>query len=185
MISITCAEVSDAGRWSPLGHSLEPVISSESDAPLGVLLDGARAALSGVPQEALGRERTSRWRAPRIVRVGSAWHVGVLLIADDAVYATAEVLRAAAPVRRGYAAESARARAERRAEASRGGFGDGETVHVGWTPIDVDAVAAGGSSGPLVLVEGVPSVRWSTAGGFMPLSGYLQERIALLRDSRP
>lgn len=183
MISITCAEVCDAGRWSPRGHSLERVISSEPDAPLGALLDDARTALSGVPQEALGREKTGRWRAPRIVRVGSAWHVGVLLIAGDALYATAEVLRAAAPVRRGYAAESARARAERRAEASRGGFDDGETVHVGWTPIDLDAVAAGGSSGPLALVDGVPSVRWSAAGSLMPLSAYLDDRIALLRSA--
>lgn len=158
--------------------------SSEPDAPLAVLLDGARVALAGLPQEALGREKTSRWRAPRIVRAGSAWHLGVLLIADDAVFATAEVLRSAAPVRRGYAAESARARAERRAEASRGGFADGETVHVGWTPIDVAAVAAGGSSGPLALVDGVPSVRWSASGGFVPLSAYLDDRIALLRGER-
>jgi hypothetical protein len=146
------------------------------------LIDAARDSLAGVPQEALGREKISRWRAPRIVRAGSAWHIGVLLIADDAVYATGEVLRAAEPVRRGYAAESARARAERRAEASRGGFANGETVHVGWTPIDLDAVAAGGSSGPLALVHGVPSVRWSASGRFMPLEAYLRERIALLRD---
>lgn len=159
--------------------------SSEPDAPLSVLLDRARAALSGLPQEALGREKTSRWRAPRIVRAGSAWHVGALLIGDDAVFATAEVLRAAAPVRRGYAAESARARAERRAEASRGGFADGETVHVGWTPIDVAAVSAGGSSGPLALVDGVPSVRWSVSGALMPLAAYLDDRIALLRAARP
>jgi len=151
---------------------------------IGELLDAARASLRDVAQEALGREKTSRWRAPRIVRAGSAWHVGVLLIAADAVFATAEVLRAAAPVRRGYAAESARTRAERRAEASRGGFRDGETVHVGWTRIDLDAIAAGGASGPLVLVDGVPSVRWSPAAGLMPLAAYLDERIALLRAER-
>ncbi|UXW86619.1 glutaminase [Microbacterium azadirachtae] len=159
-------------------------MTAESTASLGSLLERARSALSDVPREALGREKTSRWRAPRIVRVGSAWHVGVLLIADDAVFATAEVLRAAAPVRRGYAAESARARAERRAEASRGGFRDGETVHVGWAPIDLDAVAAGGASGPLVLTDGVPSVRWSVGGGLMPLAAYLDERIALLHGER-
>lgn len=159
-------------------------MTAESTAALGSLLAQARSALADVPREALGREKTSRWRAPRIVRVGSAWHVGVLLIADDAVFATAEVLRAAAPVRRGYAAESARARAERRAEASRGGFRDGETVHVGWTPVDLDAVAAGGSSGPLVLADGVPSVRWSAGGGLMPLAAYLDERIALLHGER-
>lgn len=144
------------------------------------LIAGARTALAGVPQEALGLEKSSRWRATRIVRTGSAWHVGVLLLTDDALYATGEVLRAAEPVRRGYAAESARARAERRAEASRGGFANGETVHVGWTPIDLDVVAAGGSSDPLALVDGVASVRWSAVGGYMPLEAYLRERIALL-----
>ena len=159
-------------------------MTAETSAAIDALLYRARATLAEVPQEALGREKTSRWRAPRIVRAGSAWHVGVLLIAADAVFATAEVLRAAAPVRRGYAAESARTRAERRAEASRGGFRDGETVHVGWTRIDLDAIAAGGASGPLVLVDGVPSVRWSADGGWAPLSGYLDERIALLREPR-
>jgi len=54
-------------------------------------------------------------------------------------------------------------------------------VHVGWSVIDVAGVDAGGSSGPLALVDGVPSVRWSTAGGFMPLESYLRERIELLR----
>ena len=130
------------------------------------LIDAARAALVGVPQEALGREKTSRWRAPRIVRAGSAWHVGVLLIGDGSVFGTAEVLRAAEEVRRGYAAESARARADRRAEAFRGGFANGEVVHIGWEPIDLGTVASGGSSGPLTLIDGVPSVRWSAAGGF-------------------
>lgn len=155
--------------------------TSDPAVVLGALLGQARAALSAVRQEALGREKIPRWRAPRIVRAGSAWHVGVLLLTDDALLATGEVLRAAEPVRRGYAAESARARAERRAEASRGGFANGETVHVGWTPIDLAAVAAGGPSGPLALVDGVPSVRWSAAGGYMPLEAYLRERIALLQ----
>ncbi len=145
------------------------------------VIDNARRALAGVAQEALGADKISRWRAPRIVRVGAAWHIGVLLIDDSRVMATAEVLRAADPGRRGYTAESARARAERRAQALRGGFSAGETVHVGWEEIDVDAVDRGSSSGPLALIDGVPSVRWSSTGGYMPLEGYLRERIALLR----
>ncbi|MFD6815577.1 MULTISPECIES: glutaminase [unclassified Microbacterium] len=145
------------------------------------LLTDAVAALAGVPREGLGEERESRWRGRRIVRVGDAWHLGVLLLTDTHALATAEVLRAADPGRRGYTAESARARAERRAEALRGGFREGEVVHVGWSVIDVAGVDAGGSSGPLALVDGVPSVRWSTAGGFMPLESYLRERIELLR----
>ncbi|MDA4895378.1 hypothetical protein PFZ55_51855 [Streptomyces sp. MS2A] len=147
---------------------------------VAALLADARARLAGLPQEGLGVEKTSRWRAPRIVRAGSAWHVGVLLLTADEVFATAEVLRAAEEVRRGYAAESARARAERRAQAVRGGFAPGEVVHVGWTAIDVSAVEAGGSSGPVAMRDGAPAVRWSAAGGYMPLAAYLDERIALL-----
>lgn len=147
------------------------------------LLTAAVQNLAGAPREALGEQRESRWRGRRIVRVGEAWHLGVLLLTETHALATAEVLRAAEPGRRGYTAESARERAERRAEALRGGFDEGDVVHVGWSMIDVDAVDAGGSSGPLALVDGVPSVRWSTAGGFMPLEAYLRERIALLRGS--
>lgn len=143
----------------------------------------ARAALADAPREGLGEERQSRWRGRRIVRVGAAWHLGVLLLTDTQVFATAEVLRAADPGRRGYTAESARERAARREEALRGGFHEGEVVHVGWTVIDVPVVDAGGASGPLAVVDGVPSVRWSSAGGFMPLDAYLRERVALLRAS--
>lgn len=146
------------------------------------LLAAARAELAGVPKEGLGEERSSRWRGERIVRVGEAWHVGVLLLSDVSVLATAEVLRAADPGRRGYTAESARERAARRQLALRGGFHEGEVVHVGWSVVDVDAVDAGGSSGPLALRDGVPSVRWSNAGAYMSLEAYLGERIGLMRD---
>ena len=137
--------------------------------------------LAGLPKEGLGEQRDSRWRGRRIVRVGEAWHLGVLLLTETHVLATAEVLRAADPGRRGYTAESARERAVRRQEALRGGFDAGEVVHVGWSRIDVDAVDAGGRSGPLGLLDGIPSVRWSTAGGYMPLEPYLRERVDLLR----
>ncbi len=137
--------------------------------------------LAAVSKEGLGEERESRWRGRRIVRVGEAWHVGVLLLTGTHVLATAEVLRAADAGRRGYTAESARERAVRREEALRGGFAAGEVVHVGWSVIDLAAVDAGGASGPLATVDGVPSVRWSTSGGLMPLEAYLRERIDLLR----
>jgi hypothetical protein len=55
-------------------------------------------------------------------------------------------------------------------------------VHIGWQQIDVRAVDDGVPSGPLALVGGVPSIRWSKAGGFLPLQAYLDERIALLLD---
>jgi len=143
----------------------------------------AREHLADAPREALGREKSSRWRAPRIVRVGAAWHVGVLLIDDTHVYSVAEVLRAADPGRRGYAAESARERAERRAQALRGGFAEGEVVHIGWEAVDFDAIARGEASGPLALISDVPSVRWSNVGGYIPLEPYLRERIDLLRGA--
>lgn len=145
------------------------------------LLADARERLAGVPREGLGLLRTSRWRRERIVRAGDAWHLGVLLLTDDAVLSTGEVLRAAEEVRRGYTAESSRARAGRRAMARRGGFAEGEVVHVGWAVLDTDGVDAGGASGPLALLDGEPAVRWSASGVLVPLAGYLDERIALLR----
>lgn len=145
------------------------------------VLASARESLRGVPTEGLGEERSSRWRGERILRVGEAWHIGVLLITPDHVFATGEVIRAADAGRRGYTAESARARAMRRQEALRGGFAEGEVAHVGWTVIDVAAVDAGGTSGPLAMIDGVPSVRWSAAGGYMPLEAYLRERLDLMR----
>lgn len=145
------------------------------------LLTRAVGDLAGAPKEGLGEERRSRWRGHRIVRVGGAWHLGVLLLTETHALATAEVLRAADPGRRGYTAESARERAARRALALKGGFDEGDVVHVGWSIIDVQAVDAGGASGPLATVDAVPSVRWSTAGGYMPLETYLRERVELLR----
>ncbi|MGB4777971.1 MAG: glutaminase, partial [Microbacterium sp.] len=81
------------------------------------LLDDARARLAGAPRERLGdwahaRKLLGFGRAPRIVPVGEAWHVGVFLIGDAAVYATGEVLRARSEAPRGYTAEAQRARSE-------------------------------------------------------------------------
>jgi len=144
------------------------------------LLAAARARLGGVRREGLGEERHSRFRGHRIVRIGEAWHVGVLLLTDEHALATAEILRASDAPRRGYPAESARVRAERRSMALRGGFAEGEVAHVGWSVIDVAAVDGGGASGPLAVVDGVPSVAWSTSGAYMPLETYLNEQVGLL-----
>ena len=149
------------------------------------LLDDARARLAGAPREALGELIVPRrvlgvGRAPRIVPRGSAWHVGALLLTEDAVLATGEIVRAREEVRRGFTAESQRRRAELAAAARRGGIGEGAVVHIGWAELDADAVDRGAASGPLVLREGTPNVRWSAAGGYMPLAAYLDERIDLL-----
>lgn len=149
--------------------------------------DAARARLADAPRDALGEFVVPRRilgisRAPRVERRGEAWHLGALLLTDDAVLATGEIVRARTEARRGYAAESQRRRAEIAAAARRGGFGEGEPVHIGWQVLDLDAVDGGEESGPLALQGGVISIRWSASGGFMPVARYLDERISLLLD---
>jgi len=151
------------------------------------LLDAARGALAAAPREALGEVREPRRllgiaRAPKIVPVGRAWHLGVLLLTDDALLATGEVVRARREAPRGFTAESQRRRAELAGAASRGGFAEGQSVHIGWRMLDLDAVARGEASDPLSWQEGILSVKWSRAGGWIPLAGYLDQRIALLLE---
>jgi len=159
-------------------------VSQTSAASTSAVIRAARERLAGSPREALGEWASTRrllgiGRAPRIVRVAEAWHVGVLLIGDDAVYATGEVLRARSDAIRGYTAQAQRERSERAAAAFRGGFAEGETVHVGWTVLDLDAVDAGGATGPLSLADGVPVVRWSASGAPRALADYLSEQLSL------
>jgi hypothetical protein len=150
------------------------------------LLDDARARLAaaGAPRERLGELVRPRvlagLRAPKIVPRDEAWRVGVLLVGEREVYAAGNVVRAGDPGRRGFASDAARIRAEVAAAATRGGFTDGETVHLDWRVLDLSALARGETTGPLALVDGTPSVRWSPAAGLVPLAGYLDERIALL-----
>ena len=155
-------------------------------ADLPGLFAAARAQLAGIPREALGVRRPPGRilrRSPRIDPAGSAWRVGTLLLTPEGdVLAVGDVLRAAPEVRRGYTAESARARAGERAAGARGGFAAGETVHVGWRRIDLEAVGRGEASGPLQLVDGIPMIRWTSAGALMPLDAYLRDRVALLRE---
>lgn len=155
-----------------------------TDASAAELVAGARRQLVGVPRERLGVRDEGRrlfgfGRALRIVPAGEAWHLGVLLVTDDAVLSTGEVLRARAEAIRGFTAESQRARSERAAAAARGGFAEGEALHLDWAPIDLAAVDAGGSSGPLASTGGVVTVTFA-AGARMPLATYLADRIALL-----
>lgn len=148
------------------------------------VFDAARARLAGAPRERIGELQEGRRllgirRAPRIVPRGTAWHLGVLLVTDDEVLATGDVVRARAEVRRGFAAESQRRRAELAAAAARGGVPEGDTVHIGWHPIDLARLDA--ASSPLAVRGGEALVRWSAAGGWMPLARYLDERVELLR----
>ena len=104
---------------------------------------------------------------------------------DAAIEVTGDIVRARQEARRGYTAESQRRRAELAAAARRGGLAEGETVHIGWRMLDADAVDRGEASGPLSSVGGVVSVRWSAAGGFLPLERYLDERVGLLLEPPP
>ena len=156
----------------------------DAETDVKALFDDARRRLAGSPRERLGdwahaRRLLGFGRAPRIVPVGEAWHVGVLLIADAAVYATGEILRARTEAPRGYTAQAQRERSERAAAAARGGFADGETLHLRAVEIDVDAVSRGGASGPLAMVDGIPSVAWNAAGARRSLAEYLDEQLSL------
>lgn len=148
------------------------------------LLAAARSRLVDAPRERLGDLQEGRRflgipRAPRIVDRGRAWHLGVLLLTDEAVLSTGDIVRSRAEVRRGFPAESQRRRAELAAAAERGGVPEGEAVHIGWQPVDLGALDD--RSAPLALRDGEPAVRWSARGGYVPLAGYLDERIDLLQ----
>lgn len=161
------------------------MVTVDARGEIEAILGAARSRLSDAPRERLGVWRVPRRllgipRAPRIDPAGSAWHLGVLLLSDDALLSTGEVVRAREDVRRGFAAESQRERAAIAAAAFRGGFAEGEAVHLGWQEIDLDAVAAGAASEPVAWQDGRPAVRWSPGGGLVPLQAYLDERVALL-----
>ncbi|GAA3774128.1 hypothetical protein GCM10022240_27420 [Microbacterium kribbense] len=151
------------------------------------MMDAARRRLAeaDAPRERLGelvqpRRILGMTRPLKIAPGVRVWHLGALLVADDAVLATGAILRAREEVRRGFTAESQRERAALAGAARRGGFAEGEVVHYDWTRLDLDAVARGEASGPLLVIDGVPSIHWSRAGGYTGLQGYLDERIELL-----
>ena len=147
------------------------------------LLAVARERLANAPRDRIGELQEGRRllgipRAPRIVDRGRAWHLGVLLLTDGGVLATGDIVRSRAEVRRGFAAESQRRRAELSTAAHRGGVPEGETVHIGWRALDPAALDA--RTAPLALRDGELAVRWSAQGGYLPLARYLDERIDLL-----
>lgn len=149
--------------------------------------DSARMLLADAPVVHLGSWTVPKRvfglaRAPRVVPAGTAWHLGVLLLTEDAVFSTGEIVRAQEEDRRGFTAESQRQRAELAAAIFRGGYPEGTAVHVGWSDIDLDALDRGEASGPLLPSTDEPLVRWSTVGAPQPLSTYLRERVALLLD---
>ncbi|MEZ3159031.1 glutaminase [Microbacterium sp. BWT-B31] len=154
-------------------------------ASVAELLAHARVRLADAPRVAVGEVVEPRRilgiaRASRIVPRGTAWHLGAVLLTDDGMLATGEVVRSRLSARRGYTAESQRRRGELAEAAHRARYPEGTPVHLGWTRVDLDALARGEASGPLAVIDGVPSVRWSPAAGYQPLEAYLAERIDLL-----
>lgn len=154
---------------------------------LASVLASARERIRDLPPVRIGAVREpGRMRrllggSPVIAPVAEARHLGVLLVGGAGLWHVGEVLRAAEEVRRGYTADAQRVRAQLQGMAFRGGFGEGETCFLDPEPIDVDAVEAGGSSGPLSRDGGRVMVRWSPGGWLRPLADYLDERIELAR----
>lgn len=157
-----------------------------SDLSTEQLFDSARRRLAGAAREHLGRLvlpgglRRAMGAKPKVVPDGTAWRVGTLLIADGAVYEVGDVVRASEERRRGFTSEASRRRAEAEAMCVRGGFAPGDVVNVDHAEIDLPALAAGGSSGPLSVRDGAVVIRWTQAGAVMPLEAYLREKIDLL-----
>lgn len=145
----------------------------------------ATAALVRLGELTVPRRVLGIGRPARIVPTVSAWHLGALLISASGppqVWTIGDIVRASSEERRGFTAENQRRRSGLAQAAARGGFAEGETVHVGWEPVDLDTVAAGGASGPLLTRQGRVCVLWSAGGLPIPLDRYLDERIALVLD---
>ncbi|RWZ61654.1 hypothetical protein ELQ92_11500 [Labedella populi] len=147
----------------------------------------SRLAEAGARDEALatyvGRRRVLLVpREPVLRPVGRVWRLGVLLVdRDGQAYETGSTTRAVDPGRRGYTSDSARERAEYRAAALRGRFHEGETVNFGWRRLELDEGALHSSSGPLVIADGAPVVRWGQGtANSTPLGAYLADRVGLL-----
>lgn len=155
---------------------------------LGELLAATVAELEriGAADEALGELREGRGVGrlrgqPKLVPVGRAWRLGVVLL-DRAgrLYATGEITRAIEPqvavTNRSAAAELKR---EYRRAAVRGPFPTGETINHEFAALDLSPDALRESSGLLSLTgDGAVLVRLPS-GSRIPLENYLADRVAL------
>jgi len=128
-------------------------------------------------------------RAPRFVRVGEVWRLGVLLLAADPagggrLFATGAVTRARDPRHPNFTSVSGEERREIREAARRAGFAAGETVNFDATALPLEAL---GSAGPIVLRDGGLFVSWNALApeSLAPFDAYLRERVDLLVDPPP
>jgi hypothetical protein len=154
-----------------------------------VLADAVtRLRVSGARDETLAEYVPERRvlglpRAARMTPATRVWRLGVLLLdADGRLFATGRVVRAERPVRRSVIAEAVVEQRAYRAAAVKGGAAEGSTVNFDARPIDLDEVARGEASGPLLLRDDAVLVRWnpSQPDALMPLDRYLIDRVELL-----
>ncbi len=132
-----------------------------------------------------GRRVLGLPRAARMTPVTRVWRLGVLLLAADGrLFATGRVVRAERPARRSVIAEAVAEQRAYRAAAVKGGIAEGSTVNFDARPIDLDVIARGEASGPLLLRDGAMLVRWNASQPdmFMPLDRYLADRVELLAN---
>ena len=140
---------------------------------------GAADEALGVLQEGRGIGRLRG--QPKLVPVGRAWRLGVVLLdRSGALFATGEITRAIEPqvavTNRSAAAELKR---EYRRAAVRGPFPAGETINHEFAPIDLGESALGTGSGPLSLGDDGTVLVRLPSGSRVPLDTYLADRVAL------
>jgi hypothetical protein len=158
-----------------------------ADARAAIAQAIAHLTAASARTETLAELRSSRRigpirRAPKFVRIGEVWRLGVLLLAADGqLFATGSVTRARDPRHPNFTSVSGEERRGVREAARRAGFLAGETV-------DYDAVALPfdvtlGTVGPLVVHDGALQVSWNATRGsdsLTPFDRYLAERVELL-----
>lgn len=156
--------------------------------PLDALLAATIAELERIdaPDEALGVLREGRGIGPlrgqpKLMPVGRAWRLGVVLLdRDGALYATGEITRAIEPqvavTNRSAAAELKR---EYRRAAVRGPFPTGETINHEFEALDLSPEALAAGSGPLSVADDGTVVVRLASGSRIPLERYLADRVEL------
>ncbi|WP_173921430.1 hypothetical protein [Agromyces sp. Marseille-P2726] len=151
-------------------------------------LAGADARTETLAELVPGRRVLGIPRAARMAAIGRVWRLGVVLLdADGAVYGTGRVIRAERPARKSITANAVAEQRALRAAAIKGGIPEGETVDFAAPPVDFDALAHTGASGPLVLGgDGRGGakvlVRWSPTqpDALIGFEAYLIDRVDLL-----
>lgn len=125
-------------------------------------------------------------RAPKFLRLGEVWRLGVLLLAADPIaggplFATGAVTRARDPRHPNFTSVSAEERRAVREAARRAGFAAGQAVDYDARPLPIDRTL--GSAGPLVVRDGKLFVSWDRSrapASLTPFADYLAERVELV-----